>query len=145
MKKIFIILILCLLFACSIFVKPKNFTLQDYFDTGILHIYTLRPINETSIPLANTYMSTSKKGLQSGDIIGESIYFNDLEVGNAIKKLKAKVKFTEYIDEQNLTIIYAYTNLISKSEIVNNIKINLQISVCDEYSVIGWPLIYGSF
>ena len=145
MKKIFIILILCLLFACSVFVKPKNFTLQDYFDAGILHIYTLRPINETSIPLANTYMSTSKKGLQPGDIIGESIYFNNLEVGDAIKKLKAKIKFTEYIDEQNLTIIYAYTNLISKNEIVNNIKINLQISVCDEYSIIGWPLIYGSF
>ena len=145
MKKIFIILILCLLFACSVFVKPKNFTLQDYFDAGILHIYTLRPINETSIPLANTYMSTSKKGLQPGDIIGESIYFNNLEVGDAIKKLKAKIKFTEYIDEQNLTIIYAYTNLISKNEIVNNIKINLQISACDEYSIVGWPLIYGSF
>lgn len=145
MKKIIVILILCLLFACSIFVKPKEFSLQNYFDSGLLHIYTNRPINETSIYLANTYMSTSKDGIKEGDILGESLYFENIEVGSAINKLKAKVKFTEYIEEQNLTLIYAHTNLISKYEMVNNVKINLQISTCDEYSVIGWPLIYGSF
>jgi len=145
MKKVIVILILCLLFACSIFVKPKEFTLTNYFDSGVLHIYSRRPLNETSISLAGTYMSTSTKGLKKGDIVGESMYFDNLEVGSAIKTLKAKVKFTEYLDEQNLTLIYAYTNLIPKHKIVNNVKVNLQISTCDEYSVIGWPLIYGSF
>ena len=145
MKKVIVVLILSLLFACSVFVKPKEFSLQNYFDAGLLHIYTSRPINETSIALANTYISTSSKGIKKGDILGESLYFNNLEIGSAIKKLKAKVKFTEYLDNQNLTIIYAYTNLISKYEMVNNVKINLQISTCDEYSIIGWPLIYGSF
>lgn len=145
MKKIIVILILTLLFACSIFVKPKEFSLQNYFDNGLLHIYTNRPINETSIAITNIYMSSNTKGVTKGDIVGESLYFKNLEVSSAISKLKAKVKFTEYIDEQNLTLIYAYTNLISKYEIINNVKINLQISTCDEYSVIGWPLIYGSF
>ena len=145
MKKIIVILVLCLLFACSIFIKPKEFSLNNYFDSGLLHIYTKRPINETSIAISNVYMSTSNKGVTKGDIVGESLYFNNLEVGSALQKLKAKVKFTEYIDEQNLTLIYAYTSLIPKYEMVNNVKINLQISTCDEYSVIGWPLIYGSF
>lgn len=145
MKKIIVILILCMLFACSIFIKPKDFTLRDYFDSGILHIYTRHPINSTSIQLANTYMSTSKKGASNKDIIGESLYFNNLEIESAIKTLKAKVKFTEYLKEQKLTIIYAYTSLIDCHKIVDNVKVNLQISTCDEYSVIGWPLIYGSF
>lgn len=145
MKKIIIVLILCLVFSCNIFIKPKEFSLQNYFDSGLLHIYTNRPINETSIGITNIYISTSNKGLTKGDVIGESLYFDNLEVNSAIQKLKAKVKFTEYLSEQNLTLIYAYTNLISKYEMVNNVKINIQISTCDEYSVIGWPLIYGSF
>ncbi len=145
MKKIIIALILCLMFACNILTKPKQFSLQNYFDSGLLHIYTSRPINQTSIPITHLYMSTSNKGVTKGDIVGESMYFNNLEIDSALKKLKAKVKFTEFIDEQNLTLIYAYTNLISKYEMVNNIKINVQISTCNEYSVIGWPLIYGSF
>ena len=145
MKKIIILLALTLLFACNIFIKPKDFTLANYFDSGLLHIYTHRPINETSIAITNLYISTSDKGLVKGDVVGESLYFSDLEVDSALKKLKAKVKFTEYLNEQNLTLIYAYTNLISKYEMVNNVKINLQISTCNEYSVVGWPLIYGSF
>lgn len=145
MKKIIIILLLCLLFICSIWVKPKEFTLRDYFDSGILHIYTKRPINETSIYLVGTYMSSSTKGATKEDIIGESLYFNNLEINSALTTLKAKVKFTEYIQEQHLTIIYAYSSLIPSYEIVDNVKVNLQISTCNEYSVIGWPLIYGSF
>ncbi|MBQ3502918.1 MAG: hypothetical protein IJA72_04595 [Clostridia bacterium] len=145
MKKIIVLLVLCLLFACSIFIKPYQFSLNDYFDCGILHIYTNRPINETSIKLTNIYISGSAKGATKADIVGESLYFENLEIGSAIKTLKAKVKFTEYLKEQRLTIIYAYTNLIPTYKKINNIKINLQISTCSEYSVIGWPVIYGSF
>ena len=144
MKKICIILIIVLLFGCSFFVNPKQFNLRSYFNNGILHIYTRQPINETSIPISNLYMSTSSRGANK-QIIGESLYFENLEVGSALNTLKAKVKFTEYLEAQNLTIIYAYTKIIPKYEIVNNTKINLQISTCEQYSVIGWPLIYGSF
>ncbi|MBO5910051.1 MAG: hypothetical protein J6Q15_00930 [Clostridia bacterium] len=134
-----------MLFACSIFIRPNEFSLKNYFNSGTLHIYTTHPINETSIQLTNSYISTSRKGATNKDIIGESLYFDNLEVGSAIKTLKAKIKFTEFIKEQNLTIIYAYTLLIPTSKIIDNIKINLQISTCNEYSVIGWPVIYGSF
>lgn len=144
MKKICIILILTSMFGCSFFVKPKQFNLRSYFDSGVLHIYTQQPINETSIPISNLYMSTSSSGANN-HVVGESLYFENLEIDHALTKLKAKVKFTEYLKNQNLTIIYAYSKLIPKYEIINNIKINLQISTCEQYSVIGWPLIYGSF
>lgn len=144
MKKICIILILALVFGCSFFVKPKQFNLRSYFDSGILHIYTKQPINQTSILISNLYMSSSSSGADK-NILGESLYFENLEVGSALTKLKARVKFTEYVKNQNLTIIYAYTNLIPKYEMINNVKINLQISTSEQYSVIGWPLIYGSF
>ena len=90
-------------------------------------------------------MSLSSRGANKNDIIGECLYFENLEVGSAIKTLKSKVRFTEYIDSQKLTIIYAYSNLIPTYKTINNNKINLQISSCSEYSVIGWPVIYGSF
>ena len=124
MKKICIILVLTVILGCSFFVKPKQFNLRSYFDSGILHIYTKQPINETSIPLANLYMSTTNKGANKNQIVGESLYFENLEVGSALTKLKATVKFTEYLENQNLTLIYAYTNLIPKHEIINNV-INL--------------------
>lgn len=145
MKKIIVLLVLCLLFACSIFIKPQNFTLRDYFNTGTLHIYTNRPINETSIQVLGKYMSSSPKNLVKGDVVGETLYFDNLEVGSALNKLKAKVKFTEYLSEQNLTILYAYSTLIPKHETIKNVKVNLQISTCSHYSVVGWPVIYGSF
>ncbi len=145
MKKIIVVLIICLLFVGGIFVKNETFSLVNYFDNGLLHIYTQRPINETSIALSNIYISSSLNGVQKGDIVGESMYFNNLEVGSAINTLKAKIKFTEFVEEQSLTIIYAYTNIIPIHKTLNNVKVNLQISTCDEYSVIGWPVIYGSF
>ncbi|MBO5910110.1 MAG: hypothetical protein J6Q15_01230, partial [Clostridia bacterium] len=98
MKKIIVILVLCLLFACSILIQPKEFSLKNYFNSGLLHIYTKRPINETSIAITDIFMSTSTEGTVKGDIVGESLYFDNLEVGSAIQKLKAKVKFTEYLD-----------------------------------------------
>ena len=145
MKKIIVVLILCMVFACSIFIGPKTFTLKDYFNEGVLHIYTTHPINETSIYLVGVYMSSSSTGANKNDIIGESLYFNNLEVGSALNKLQAKVKFNEFVKDQNLTIIYAYSKLIPTHKMIKNKKVNLQISTCEEYSVIGWPIIYGSF
>lgn len=90
-------------------------------------------------------MTANYDKVNKKDIVGESLCFNDLEIGSAINTLKAKIKFTEYIENQNLTIIYAYSSLISTYKKINNVKVNLQISTCTEYSIIGWPVIYGSF
>ena len=44
-----------------------------------------------------------------------------------------------------LVIIYAYTNLINDYVEVDNKKVNIQIANIEDCSVIGWPLILGSF
>ncbi len=141
MKKLIIIFILSVLICCSTYIK-QNFTLSSYFTTGQLSYYTSSPITTSSIKLADAYLTHEKP---SSNIIGESMYFTNLEVISAIDTLKAEVKFTEYLSEQNLTLIYCYTNLIPTYKYVKSFKINLQISTNDEYTIIGWPLIYGSF
>ena len=145
MKKIIVLLSLALIFTCSIFIKPKDFTLVNYFDEGILYTYTSQPINDTSIHLAGTYMSLNSKGANKDNRIGECLYLDCAEINSVLTKLKAKVKFTEYIEEQQLTIIYAYSNLIPISKTIDNHKVNLQISSCSEYCAIGWPVIYSGF
>ncbi len=145
MKKFIVMLVLSILFACSIFIDKKPFSLRTYFDKGALYTYTSYPINDTSIALVGNYMSISPDGANAKNTIGECLYFDNLEVGNALNRLKAKVKFTEYIEAQQLTIIYAYTKLVPKHETIGGHKINLQVSTCSEYTAIGWPVIYGGF
>lgn len=143
MKKLFVTLSLFTLFICNIIVEQKNFSFRDYFDNGILYTYTKKPIDESSIFLANNYMTINASSQQ--EVLGESVYFENLELGSAINTLQADIKFTEYLKNEQLTIIYAYSNLIPTHKYVNNYKINLQISVANDYIVIGWPLILGSF
>ena len=140
MKKFIILFIIFLIICCSTYIK-HDFTLTSYFNTGTISYYTSTP-NNNSTKLADTYLNTQKP---SSNIIGESMYFTNIEVITAIKTLKAKLKFTEYLTEQNLTLIYCYTSLIPTYKYVKSHKINLQISVNDNYTIIGWPLIYGSF
>lgn len=141
MKKFIVLPILLLIIICNIYNK-QEFSLSTYFNQGKLSYYTNTATNTLSVKLADSYMSLTKPNAK---IIGESMYFNNLEVISAIKTLKASVKFTEYLSEQNLTLIYCYTSLIPTYKYVKSNKINLQISTCEEYSIIGWPLIYGSF
>lgn len=140
MKKFIVIVIISLIICCSTYIK-QDFTLSSYFTTGKISYYTSIP-NTNSTKLADTYINTQKP---QSNIIGESMYFTNIEVITAIKILKARVEFAEYLDEQDLTLIYCYTNLIPTYKNVKSHKINLQISVSEEYTIIGWPLIYGSF
>lgn len=117
MKKIFILIVVLLIILFNSFYNKNTFSLRDYFSTGKLTQYTK----------------------------GESLYFNNLEVGKAIEILNAEIKFVEYIEDRALTIIYCYTDKIKTSVYSNDKKINLQIAYCDNYSVIGWPMIFGSF
>ena len=77
-------------------------------------------------------------------VIGESISVKNLEVASAIKKLNARVVKTEYL-EGGTTVVYAYSNLINDRVEVFGKSVNLQIAITDDKTVIGWPLILGSF
>lgn len=43
------------------------------------------------------------------------------------------------------TIIEGYSNKLKNYFVVNNRKVNIQISICDDKMTIGYPLIAGSF
>ena len=62
----------------------------------------------------------------------------------AIEELNAKILFTEFLGI-GASVIYAYTDQIGRYVNVNGEKVNIQIAQYNDYSVIGWPLILGSF
>ena len=138
MKKLIIAIMIMMILAMT-FDSKKEFTLLDYF-TGEYTAYADSVIDD-GIDLGFCYMGTTAP---SENIIGESMKINNLEIGHAIDELNARVVDTEYL-ECGTIVIYAFTDKIEKSVNRENKKINLQIAHNDEYSVIGWPLIIGSF
>ncbi|MBR1988802.1 MAG: hypothetical protein IKA36_07185, partial [Clostridia bacterium] len=61
-----------------------------------------------------------------------------------LNDLDAEVIKTEYLD-CGAVVISAYTSKIGEQIEIDNTCVNLQIAVYDDYSIIGWPTILGSF
>lgn len=118
----------------------QTFTLLDYF-AGDYTAYTSTSSGEDCVNLGFCYMNS--KPVSKG-VIGESVVVKNLEVGSAIKVLNARVVKTECL-EDGTNVIYAYTGLIEEKVNVDGKTVNLQIATKDEKTVIGWPLILGSF
>ncbi len=118
-----------------------QFSLTNYF-SGEYVYYTETVVDEHSISLGFCYMNEGQSRVQN--VIGESMRIDNFEPASAIKTLRAKVIKTEYI-ESGAVIIYAHTDLLDREVSVFNEKVNLQIAYYEDYSVIGWPLILGSF
>ena len=140
MKKFLIIIILFVIFISSGHVK-NNFTLLDYFSGEYLS-YTDAPVDDESVNLGFCYMQNNYN--KKYKLVGESLKIKNFEPGQAIEVLKAEVIKTEYL-ENGTVVIYAYSRYIDKIVTVDNKNVNLQIAHNDEYSIIGWPLILGSF
>jgi len=140
MKKFFIIIAMFLVLICSQN-TVNNFTLLDYF-SGEYTAYTEKDESETSLNLGFCYMQSEQ--VNKSQLIGESLKIVNFEPVNALKKLHARVVKTEYLDS-GLVIIYAFSDLINENVEVDNKKVNIQIAQCDDYTIIGWPLILGSF
>lgn len=138
MKKILAIISLFVILLSNS--PSKDFTLLDYFD-GEYSAYSNKPLSENCINLGTCYMNMGKV---EGDLVGESIIVYNLEVSNAIDDLSAVVIKAEILDD-GTSVLYCYTDLINTSVKINNCKVNIQIAHNDQYSVIGWPLILGSF
>lgn len=140
MKKLLLVIFMFLILINS--KQPNNFSLLDYF-TGEYQAYTMQPELENNVFLGNCYINYGKIN-NNNLLIGESMTINNFEPSSALQKLKAIVVKTEYL-ENGATVIYAYSPLINKNVKLNNRKVNLQIAHYEQYSVIGWPLILGSF
>lgn len=131
-----------LLFMVLLSVPPKNnFTLLNYFDGEYL-AYTSTPISPEYIFTGSAYINYGKVDVK--ELIGESLTIKNLEVGAALKTLNARVIYSENL-ASGAMVIYAYSPKIHKNVKFNNKKVNLQIAVYNDYSVVGWPLILGSF
>lgn len=140
MKKIFAVIIMFIILLGCVSVK-KDFTLLDYF-SGDYTVYTSNSsgANE-SVDLGFCYMNSQKV---DDCVVGESMIIKNFEVANALSVLNAKVIKTECL-EDGTNVVYAYTNLINEKVDVGGKRVNLQIASKDDYCVIGWPLILGSF
>lgn len=139
MKKMFVVLFMffILIGECQ---PQANFSLLNYF-SGEYSVYTSNAEGSDCIDLGFCYMNSKPVHEQ---IQGESLVINNLEISSAIKTLNARVVKTEYLDNGTI-VIYAFSSLIPKNVIAFDEKVNLQIATKDDRSVIGWPLILGSY
>lgn len=140
MKKMFIVVAMFLILISSQELK-NDFTLLNYF-SGEYTAYTEDSQTKNSVDLGFCYMQNSTVDIEK--LVGESLVIQNFEPISAINKLNAKIVKTEYLDDGS-TIIYAFTNYIKDKVEIDNKNVNLQIAYNDEYSIIGWPLILGSF
>ena len=116
------------------------FSLLNYF-SGEYTVYTSTDSGQNSVDLGFCYMNSSPV---TKNVIGESMVIKNFEVGSALKTLKAKVVKTETLEDDTI-VIYAYTSLIRDKVKVSGEVVNLQIANREDITVIGWPLILGSF
>lgn len=138
MKKLLVVIIVFLIILSRVEIN-SSFTLLDYF-SGEYIAYTSQEL-DNSVDLGFCYMNVHPV---DSEIIGESMVILNFEIGEAIDNLNAKVVKTEYLDD-GTTVIYAYSKLINEKVEVDGKKVNLQIATKDERTVIGWPLIIGSY
>lgn len=139
MKKIIIVSLIFLIILSGVKTESK-FSLLNYF-SGDYTVYTSDSKGEDGVDLGFCYMNSKHT---TGNIIAESMVIENLEIGNALETLNARVVKTEYLDD-GTSIIYAHTILIDDSVEISEGRVNLQIATRDERSVIGWPLILGSY
>ncbi len=120
--------------------NDTDFTLLDYFD-GEYYAYTDSILSDESIDLGLCYMTNTHISIEN--VIGESMKIYNFEPISAINMLNGKILKTERV--QDAIVFYVYSPIIKKSVNVFDSVVNLQIAFYDEYSIIGWPMILGSF
>lgn len=139
MKKMIVVIIVFLIILSG-FNLETNFSLLNYFSGDYL-VYTSNENGENCVDLGFCYMNSKPV---SECVVGESMVIKNFEIGSALDALNARVVKTEYF-EDGTTVIYAFTNLIDDIVQVAGQRVNLQIATKDDRSVIGWPLILGSY
>lgn len=139
MKKIAVVLIMFLIILISA-ENQTQFSLLNYF-SGEYVAYTSKDSTEDSIDLGFCFINSKPV---EGCVVGESMVIENFEVSSALSVLNARVVKTEYL-EDGTTVIYAYSNLINDKVEVFGRNVNLQVATKNERTVIGWPLILGSY
>jgi len=139
MKKLMVVIFIFIILLAGKS-KHESFTLLDYF-SGKYTVYTSVEGGKESIDLGFCYMKSKPTNKH---VLGESIEVENLEVGSVVKVLNAHIIKTEYL-EDGTTTIYAHTNLIDEKVQIAGRNVNLQLAIKDNVTIIGWPLILGSY
>ena len=138
MKKL---MVACLLFLVLLSgVKHSKFSLLDYF-SGEYSVYTKETV-QGSTDLGFCHVSNETNN--GNDVIGESVRVKNFEPISALETLNAELIKTEVLDTGTV-VMYAFTDLIDENVELDGKSVNLQLAVYDDYCIIGWPLILGSF
>lgn len=138
MKKILIFIVLLVIVILNFAYVKKDFSLRDYFPEGQITIFSNIQDCDNQEIIKDVYITQNRNS-----VIGESVFLKNFEIGQILKILSAKVLSVEYLDD--LTILFCKTDKISKLVKHNGQKINLQIASCEDYTVVGWPMILGGF
>ncbi len=141
MKKMIVVLFLFFLLVSNLGNDRKDFTLKNYA-SGEYTVYTNKEVNEDSIFLGTCYMTKCMNVPKN--IIGESIKTSDTELVSLLNKLEAEIVKTENLD-CGAVVISAYSPKIDEKIEIDGKNVNLQIASYTDYSIIGWPMIMGSF
>ena len=87
---------------------------------------------------------TEKFKLKSSYIkTGESVVVYGYDIDDVLKDLNAEIKFTE--TTTNGVSIYAFSKKLKNKITINNEIVNVQIFYNESKTVVGTPIIFGSF
>ena len=76
-------------------------------------------------------------------IKGFNLYFQSLDNKDFAKKLNAQIYQTH--DVEGMIMYYGYTNMYKNFEMVGGKKVNIQIAVKEDETIVGFPLILTGF
>lgn len=128
---ILIISVLCFLSVWQINSKSTLSSFGEPYETYTQNNSSMAKIIPTE-KLKYTFLKT-----------GESIIIENQDLEQIFKNLEAETVFTETTSDG--VSLYAYSKNIKNQIIINNKKVNLQIFVSKTKTVIGTPIIFGSF
>lgn len=116
-------------FVCLVFIACVSALMWDSFNYNNLFKLCEKHIN-------NVCSKMSYSDAQVIEFVG--VDYEDL-----LRELNVQI-----INKNNISdrlIIEGYSNLLSEYCVINDRKVNIQISVCDNKVILGYPFISGSF
>lgn len=117
------------------FVSPRDFSAQlpvEAVSSGYLMF------NYCSLQTAKENLSKLKQDMQC-----MQLYFQEINVEELFKKLKADVILTE--DMGDFVVIDAYTPYFSDCVYLQNKKVNMQLVIKENQVVVGFPMLLTGY
>ncbi|MDD4110311.1 MAG: hypothetical protein PHS54_02030 [Clostridia bacterium] len=150
-RKIFIFLgVVLLLSFCMLYSNQRG--IFDCLNIKTLTVYAKQPIDSFDSNLSgNGYKFDCSiqdyENLKNKRNIQGISFETSLKPQEIINRLKLKIQSTQKLLRENETIIiyYCYVENVGNSIILSNKKVNLQIAFNGQSSIVGMPLILGSY